>query len=44
MALICYEDKLLVTADDQPPIVEVDESLTGSSTDYKDLQWLMKVR
>ena len=43
--LACFfycEDKVLVTSEDQLPIVEVDETFAGPSINL-DLYWLMKV-
>ena len=40
--LLYHGDKVLVTSDDQLPIVEVDENFTGPSVNT-DLHWLMKV-
>ncbi|XP_060592854.1 ankyrin repeat and fibronectin type-III domain-containing protein 1-like isoform X3 [Ruditapes philippinarum] len=37
-----YDDKVLVTSEEQIPIVEVDETFAGPSL-YLDLYWLMKV-
>lgn len=43
LALVCYnEDRILVTTEDNLPLVEVDESYTGS-TSQSDYDWLMKV-
>lgn len=38
----CYEDKVLVTSEEQVPIVEVDENFASPSL-HPDLYWLMKV-
>jgi hypothetical protein len=40
--LLYHGDKVLVTSDDQLPIVEVDENFSGPSI-YNDFHWLMKV-
>ncbi|XP_052070242.1 ankyrin repeat and fibronectin type-III domain-containing protein 1-like isoform X3 [Mytilus californianus] len=43
LACLLYNgDKVLVTGDDQLPIVEVDENFSGPSV-YNDFHWLMKV-
>jgi len=41
--VICNEDRILVTAEDTLPILEVDESFS-TSTLNSDFHWLMKVR
>ena len=41
--LLCCEDKVLVTSEEQLPIIEVDENFSGTSI-QSDLYWLMKVR
>ncbi|XP_052780793.1 ankyrin repeat and fibronectin type-III domain-containing protein 1-like isoform X3 [Mya arenaria] len=38
----CYDDKVLVTSEEQVPIIEVDETYPGP-TIHLDLYWLMKV-
>ncbi|XP_052266694.1 ankyrin repeat and fibronectin type-III domain-containing protein 1-like isoform X3 [Dreissena polymorpha] len=38
----CYDDKVLVTSEEQVPMVEVDETFAGPSL-HLDLYWLMKV-
>lgn len=40
--LLYHGDKVLVTSDDQLPVVEVDENFSGPSVNA-DLHWLMKV-
>lgn len=43
LACVCYnDDKILVTTEDNLPMVEVDESYTGTSI-QADFDWLMKV-
>ena len=44
LAAVCYndDDKILVTTEDNLPIVEVDESYSGSSLQVE-FDWLMKV-
>ena len=43
LACVCYnDDKILVTTEDNIPIVEVDESYSGNSL-QADFDWLMKV-
>lgn len=41
--MLYHGDKVLVTSDDQLPVVEVDENFSGPSVNA-DLHWLMKVR
>jgi hypothetical protein len=41
--LLYHGDKVLVTSDDQMPVVEVDENFSGPSVNA-DLHWLMKVQ
>lgn len=41
--LLYHGDKVLVTSDDQLPVVEVDENFSGPSVNA-DLHWLMKVK
>lgn len=41
--LLYHGDKVLVTSDDQLPVVEVDENFSGPTVNA-DLHWLMKVR
>ena len=43
MACLLYnEDKLLVTSEEQLPIIEVDDTFSGPSI-QNDLYWLLKV-
>ena len=41
-SLLCNEDRILVTNEDNLPIIEVDENF-NNSTLYSDFHWLMKV-
>jgi hypothetical protein len=40
--LLCNEDRILVTNEDNLPIVEVDENYSSASLN-SDFHWLMKV-
>lgn len=43
MACLLYnEDRVLVTSEEQLPIIEVDENFSGTSI-QSDLYWMMKV-
>lgn len=40
--VVCHEDKILVTTEEFPPVVEVDDTYPASVNN--DFHWLMKVR